>query len=225
MQNVQIEPPSSASGERVLQGTDAWRAQRLGKVTASRIADLTAKTKSGWSASRANYAAQLVAERLTGVPTDGFKSAAMAWGTEYESEARDFYSFVHGVHVAEVGFVAHPSISMAGASPDGLVEDAGLVEFKAPLTATHIETLLGAKIDQRYLKQVQWQMACTGRLWVDWVSYDPRMPDEMRLHVRRVVRDQVMIAELESQVRDFLAEVAGTVDRLVQMYRMPVAAE
>lgn len=207
------------------QGSDEWRLARLGKVGASMVADATARTKTGWGASRANLAARLVAERLTGTLTESFVNDAMRHGTVTEPEAREFYSFVTDVKVEQVGLVLHPTIDMAVASPDGLVGDAGLVEIKCPNTATHIETLLGGEVDGRYVKQMQWQMACTGRQWCDWVSYDPRMPDEMRLFVRRVQRDAEMIAELEKQVSEFLAEVSATVDRLVKIYRAPMAAE
>lgn len=209
----------------VIQGSEEWRMARLGKVGASMVADATARTKSGWGASRANLAARLVAERLTGSLTESFTNEAMRWGTEKEPEARDFYSFVHGVEVQQVGLVLHPHIDMALASPDGLIRDDGLVEIKCPNTATHIDTLLSGEVDARYMKQMQWQMACTGRQWVDWVSYDPRMPDEMRLFVKRVQRDAAMIAELEKQVSEFLHEVSATVDALVKMYRTPMAAE
>lgn len=207
------------------QGSDEWRMARLGKVGASGVADATARTKTGWGASRANLAARLVAERLTGALSEGFTNDAMRWGTEKEPEARQVYQFVHGVDVKQVGLVLHPSIEMTVASPDGLVGDDGLVEIKCPQTATHIETLLCREADSRYIKQMQWQMACTGRQWVDWVSYDPRMPGEMQLFVRRVNRDPVVIAELEKQVSEFLGEVSDTVDRLVKLYRTPMAAE
>ena len=207
------------------QGTDEWRMARLGKVGASMVADATARTKTGWGASRANLAARLVAERLTGVLSESFVNDAMRWGTEKEPEAREFYSFVIGNEVKQVGLVLHPTIDHAVASPDGLVSDGGLVEIKCPNTATHIETLMSGNADPRYLKQMQWQMACTGRQWVDWVSYDPRMPDEMRLFVRRVDRDQKMISELEEQIGEFLSEVERTCSELIARYRAPMAAE
>ena len=209
----------------VLQGSDEWRLARLGKVTASRVADVMAKTKSGFAASRANYAAQLVAERLTGEPAQSFINEAMRWGTEKEPEARSAYAFAHGVSIMPVGFVPHPTIPMTGASPDGMIGDAGLIEVKAPLTATHIETLLGSPIASKYILQMQWQMVCTSRQWCDFVSYDPRLPPEMLLHVRRVPRDPVMIATLESEVGEFLREVSETVDKLIARYRTPLAAE
>lgn len=196
------------------QGTDAWFAMRAGKATASRIADIIAKTKSGPSASRKNYAAQLVAERLTGTVEPGYTNGAMQWGTEKEPEARAAYAFLHDADVVEAEFIIHPSITDSGASPDGFVGTDGLVEIKAPNTATHIETLLGKTVPSKYVTQMQWQMACTGRAWCDFVSFDPRLPDHLSLFVRRVQRDDVMIAELEAEVRAFLLEVSATVSAL-----------
>lgn len=198
----------------IIQGTLEWKALRLGKVTASRVADVMAKTKSGPSASRANYAAQLVAERLTGVAAEGFSNAAMAWGNEKEPEARSLYEFRTEALIEEVGFIDHPSIAMTGASPDGQVDADGLVEIKCPLTATHIDTFVSGAVPTKYLTQMQWQMACTGRAWCDFVSYDPRLPEAMRLFVRRVPRDDARIAELEAEVRTFLAEVDQTIANL-----------
>ncbi len=202
----------------VEQRTDAWFAARLGKVTASKIADVMARTKSGWSASRANYAAQLVTERLTGRPTEGFSNAAMQWGTETEPQARAAYEWERGAAVIEVGFFDHPTVTMSGASPDGLVGDDGLVEIKCPNSATHIATLRGEPIADKYVKQMQWQMACTGRKWCDFASFDPRLPDAMQLHVQRVHRDDAMIAEMEAAVTEFLADVAATVADLEARY-------
>lgn len=205
--------------ETVEQRTDAWFAARVGKVTASRIADLMARTKSGWSASRDNYRAQLVVERLTGQQEGGFTNAAMQWGVDQEAAARECYQFERDVPVAEVGFFNHPSIEMAGASPDGLVGVDGLVEIKCPNTATHIATLRGAPIADKYVKQTQFQMACTGALWCDFVSYDPRLPIEMQLHVQRINRDYALIAEIEAAVVAFLAEVEIEVNALNVLYR------
>lgn len=201
-----------------IQGSDEWFAQRMGKVTASRIGDMMAKTKSGWGASRANYAAQLVAERLTGQPAETFSNTAMKWGTETEPEARAVYSFYSGLSVEECGFIPHPTISQSGASPDGLVGDSGLVEIKCPNTATHIETLLGGIVPSKYNYQMQWQMACTNRTWCDWVSYDPRMPESMRLFTKRIVRDNALLGELEAEVRAFLVEIDETVARLTRAF-------
>lgn len=200
------------------QRTAEWFAARVGKATASRIADIIATTKTGWGASRANYAAQLVAERLTGQPTEMFSNAAMQWGTDTEAEARDAYSFFRDVDVAEIGFVDHPVIGMSGASPDGLIGADGLVEIKCPNTATHIATLQGRSVPSKYITQINWQMACTGRQWCDFASYDPRLPEAMRLFVHRIERDDAAIAQLEDQVAEFLAEVAQTVAELRSLY-------
>ena len=197
-----------------LQRTDDWFARRCGKATGSRIADIVAKTKTGWGAARVNYLAQLVAERLTGRVEDGFKSSAMQWGIDTEPQAIEAYEAITLSVVDPVGFVDHPHIGMAGASPDGLVGDDGLVEIKCPNTATHIDALLGSAIPGKYLTQMQWQMACTGRQWCDYVSFDPRMPPHLQMRIKRVERDQGRIDELEKMVSDFLAEVASKVEAL-----------
>lgn len=212
------------SAHEVAQGTDDWQALRLGKVTASRIADLMALTRTGWGTSRTNYMAELVAERLTGVKSEGFSNAAIKWGLEMEPQARDAYVFFADADVTQIGFVDHPRIAMTGASPDGLVGDAGLVEIKCPLTATHIETLLTASVREKYLFQMQWQMACTGRQWCDFVSYDPRMPERMRYFCQRMPRNDRLIADLERQVSEFLREVADKVAALQAKYPERIAA-
>lgn len=208
----------------LVQGTDEWLSIRLGKVTASRVADVIARTKTGPSASRANYMAELVAERLTGARSETFTNAAMAWGTYNEPEARLAYEFRTDVTVEQVGFISHPIIEMSGASPDGLVATDGLVEFKCPNTATHIDTLLTGSIPGKYETQMLWQMACTGRAWCDFASFDPRLPEEMRLFVKRFARDDARIAEMEEQVREFLFELDTTVRRLSERYSLKVAA-
>lgn len=205
------------------QRSEEWFRQRLGKVTASRIGDLMAKTKTGYSTSRANYAAQLIAERLTGTVQDSYSNAAMQWGTETEPQARAMYAFTTGLEAEETGFHDHPTIIMSGASPDGLVGDAGLVEVKCPITATHIATLRGSGIDRKYILQMQWQMACTKRDWCDFVSFDPRMPPEMQLHVERIERDNALIAEIEGEVTAFLTEVTNTVLDLQRRYMKEAA--
>lgn len=208
------------------QGSDAWHAARCGKVTGSRVADVVRKTKSGVSASRATYAGELVAERLSGFQSSSsFSTRATEWGKEQEATARQLYSLMTDAKVSTVGFVDHHSIEWSGVSPDGLVDDTGLVSFKCPNSSNHIATLLGAPIDPDYVKQMVWEMACTGREWCDFVSFDPRLPPEMQIEIRRVYRDPVVIAELEIEVRKFLGEVADTVDRLVKQFRTPMAAE
>lgn len=207
------------------QRSPEWFEARLGKVTASCIAKVMAKLKTGKpSADRENYAAQLMAERLTGMQQDSFSNAAMQWGTETEPQARAAYEFLHGVTVEEVGFVDHPTLAMSGASPDGLVGSAGLVEIKCPITKTHFETLEGAPIADKYIKQMQWQMACTGREWCDFASYDPRVPESMKLHVTRVDRDDALIAEIEAEVSAFLIEIDMRVADLRARYELKEAA-
>jgi putative phage-type endonuclease len=194
--------------------TSDWRVARLGKATSSRIADIVARTKSGYSTSRANYAAQLVCERLTGVAAETYQSAAMVWGIEKEPEARRLYAFAHDVTVRPAGFLDHPTLAMSGASPDGLVGEDGLVEVKCPLTATHLDTVLGRAIPGKYLTQTQWQLAVSGRRWCDFVSYDPRLPADLRLFTQRVPRNAILIGALEREVERFLAEVDATIAKL-----------
>lgn len=201
------------------QGSPEWHAQRIGKATASRVSDIIAKTKSGPSASRKNYLAELVAERLTGQPATSFTNAAMQWGTDTEPQARDAYAFLSDVEVTPATFIDHPTIDMSGASPDGFVADAGLIEIKCPNTATHIETLLSEDVPAKYITQMQWQMACTKRAWCDFVSFDPRLPIDMQIFVTRVERDSDQISNLEQEVSAFLAEVSQTVERLTQRFR------
>jgi putative phage-type endonuclease len=210
--------------DEIIQGSDEWFAARLGKVTASRIADVIAKTKTGYSSSRANYAAQLVAERLTGVVQESYSNAAMQWGSDQEPDARVAYEFLTSANVIEVGFVTHPTILMSGASPDGLVGKDGLVEIKCPNTATHIETLLGASVPAKYEAQMLWQLACTGRKWCDFVSYDPRLPEDMQVFIQRMDRDNAKIAALEAEVGSFLLEVEQTVRALIRRYGEKAAA-
>lgn len=198
------------------QRSEAWFQRRIGRVTASRVADVVARTRTGYAASRANYMAQLVCERLTGKPTEQFSNAAMEWGVEQEAAARDAYSARVGELVTEVGFIDHPAIPMAGASPDGIV-GAGIVEIKCPSTATHIEYLFDRDPPQKYFYQMQWQMACTGADWCDWVSYDPRMPENLQLLVVRIRRDTDCIMVLEKEVSEFLAELDVKVAKLKEM--------
>lgn len=195
------------------QRTDDWFAARLGKVTASRVADVIAKTKTGYGAGRANYAADLVVERLTGQKASSFTNAAMEWGTEQEPYARAAYAAKTGILVEEVGFIDHPTVAMSGASPDGLAEE-GLVEIKCANTATHLEYIFDGKPPQKYVTQMQWQMACAGKPWCDFVSYDPRLPERLRLLVVRVPRDDDYIKMLEQEVTTFLQELDDKLNKL-----------
>jgi len=196
------------------QRTEEWFKQRLGKVTASAIANVIAKTKTGPSASRENYSTQLTLERLTGQQAEFYTNAAMEWGTATEPQARSAYEVYREVFVDEVGFIDHPTIAMSGASPDGFVGEDGLVEIKCPESKTQMETLLNQKVPTKYQPQMQWQMACTGRKWCDFESYDPRMPANLQIFVQRVERNDLYIKMLEDEVQAFLAEIDQKVEIL-----------
>lgn len=207
------------------QGTPEWQAMRCGKVTASRVADVMRSGRGGKpSASRARYMGELVTERLTGVVSETFKSRDMEWGNETEEEAGNVYAFERGATLHKIAFVDHPTIEMSGCSPDRLVGDDGLIEAKCPASHTHIETLLTDKISPDYVRQIHWQLACTGRAWCDFISYDPRLPIEMRLYVKRFHRDQPAIETMEAEVTSFLQETAEMVSDLRRKFQMEVAA-
>ena len=191
----------------IKQGTEEWHQIRLGKVTASRVSDVMSKIKSGESAGRKNYKMDLVVERLTNTPTSSFTNAAMAWGTETEPLARMAYEVHSGNFVETVAFIQHPSIEWFGCSPDGLIGSEGNLEIKCPNTSTHIDYLLAGVPPAKYVPQMQTQMACTGRLWTDFVSYDPRLPPELQLFVVRLDRDEAYIQQIEDEVKQFLDEV------------------
>jgi len=195
------------------QRTEEWFSARLGKVTASRVADVLAKIKSGESASRKNYKMELVVQRLTGKAGESFTNAAMEWGTEQEPFARMAYEVHTGTFVKEEGFVDHPTIEGFGCSPDGIVGE-GLIEIKCPNTANHIETVLENKAPSKYIPQMQCQMACTGAKWCDFVSFDPRVPEDLQLFVVRVERDQEYIDSMEVEVKQFLSEVLDLFNQL-----------
>ncbi|UOF80912.1 exonuclease [Caudoviricetes sp.] len=197
------------------QGSQEWLASRAGMVTASRIADVIAKGKgAAESAVRRDYRAQIVAEILTGKPQDdGFTNAAMQWGTETEPFARAAYEALYGVMVDQCGLVLHPTIERGAASPDGLVVD-GLVEIKCPKTATHLEYLMAGTAPAKYQPQMLWQMACTEREFCDFISFDPRLPQDLQMIVVRFERDDKRIKEIEAEVIKFLAEVDATIEQL-----------
>ena len=197
------------------QRSPEWFAARAGKVTASRIADVLAKIKSGEAAARRNYKAQLVAEIISGMPQDnGFVTADMQYGIDMESEARAAYEAEEGVLVEQVGMVQHPRIERAAASPDGCVGDAGLVEIKVPKLATHLAWLLAGVVPSEHHPQMLWQMACCERDWNDFASYRPDLPDALRLFRVRLDRDNTRIREMEAETVVFLAEVDEMVAKL-----------
>lgn len=196
------------------QRTDEWLQARLGKLTASRMADVLAKTKTGYSTSRENYAMELALERITGTRQEGFTSAAMQLGTDTEPYARAAYEMQAGVLVQEVGFIDHPSIAMTGASPDGLIGPDGLLEIKCPDSKQHLSYLRGRMPPKKYQPQMAWQLICTGRKWCDFVSYDPRMPEGLQLFVTRYTPTTAELATMEEEAKTFLSEVAAIVQEI-----------
>jgi putative phage-type endonuclease len=202
----------------LVQGSKEWHAARAGSLGASSLHEVVAKTKSGWSTSRANRMASLILERLTGKPQDSYTNAAMQHGVDTEPEARAAYEFHADADVTLVGLVRHPSIVGTHASPDGLVGQSGVLEIKCPQPAAHLALLEGEPIPSKYLIQVQWQIRCCDREWGDFVSYNPFFPERMRLFAQRVPRDDKHITELEASVRDFLSELEEKLSALVSRY-------
>jgi hypothetical protein len=192
------------------QGTTAWKMERLGHITASRIADVLATVKTGEAKGREKYRWEIVTQRITNEITEGYTNEAMAWGTATEPQARVMYAIKNTTLVEQVGFVKHPTLQWVGASPDGLVDEDGLIEIKCPNTDTHLQTILGDKAPSKYVPQMQMQMWVTGREWCDFVSYDPRLPDDLSYFCKRVKRDNSFIAKMEVEVKQFLDEVANT---------------
>jgi putative phage-type endonuclease len=202
------------------QRTTEWHDARRGKVTASKVFDVINRTKKGeFYASRETYKNSLIAAIVTGETTVTYESEAMRWGTEKEEEARNEYAKTVFEKVTEVGFIDHPRISGAGASPDGYVGADGLIEIKAPNTTTFIEYILSDKVPDNYIAQMQWQMACTGRLWCDFVAYDPRMPDDIRMFIKRVERDDLYISTMEEMVVAFIKEINETVEKIKNLIK------
>jgi putative phage-type endonuclease len=198
----------------VQQGSSEWFSLRAGKVTASRVADILAKTKTGPSASRQNYLVELAIQRITGIIQESYSNSAMEWGTQTEPQARVAYEVNTNNFVDQVAFVDHPSIKWFGCSPDGLVSDRGLVEIKCPNSSTHWEYFKNKKPPQKYIIQMQTQMAVTGKDWCDFVSFDPRMPERSQLLIVRINRDEDFITEIEAEVQKFLEEVQTEVNMM-----------
>ena len=197
------------------QRSEEWFQARLGKVTASRVADVLAKIKSGESASRRNYKIQLVSERLTGERQETYINQAMQDGIDREQFARDRYVQQFG-EVEKVGFVKHPTLE-AGASPDGMVGDDGIIEIKCPMGSTHTETLMTQDIPSKYVPQVQFQLLVTGRKWCEFVSYNPMFPEHLQVFVKRIEADPVYQKELELEVKQFLEEVDTIINKLKEI--------
>ena len=196
------------------QGSEAWRLLRVGKVSASRMADLLAKTKSGASASRAKYMAQLLCERMTGQPTEFFTTAAMQRGVDVEPLARQAYEAHNLTSVEQIAWVEHPTIPFSGCSPDGFVGEHGLIEIKCKEIHNHFDTILSDRIDPDHQAQMMWQMACTGRQWCDYVCFDDRAPEGLQLFIKRLERNEELIKQMEDEVRKFLKDLEDMIYKL-----------
>jgi len=199
--------------ERYLeQGSYEWKLARLGHISGSNISDVLAKGK---GVTRKNLMMKLLSERLTAVPTESWTNSAMEWGIEQEPYARMEYEVSCETFVEKTGFWKHPEIEWLGVSPDGLVGKDGLVEIKCPNTTTHLEYLFDNEVPKDYYKQMQCQMWVTGRTWCDFISYDPRLHKESkRLFVKRCLRDEQLITEMEVAVKEFLTELQNLIIKL-----------
>jgi len=198
-------------GIMIEQGTPEWHELRRGKVTASRVADILAKTKTGTSASRQNYLIELALQRTTKAIEPSYTNAAMEWGTATEPQARVAYEVNTSNFVDQVPFIDHPTIEGFGCSPDGLVGADGLLEIKCPNSATHWEYYKAKEPPKKYFIQMQAQMSVTGAKWCDFVSFDPRMPERSQLLIVNVPRDPEFIVYMEAEIKIFLDEVATEV--------------
>ena len=200
------------------QGSEAWFAERAGHCTASRAADVLARIKAGEAAVRRKYRIQLVTERLTGIPVSGYQNAAMQWGTQTEPYGREAYEVETGAMVQQVGFLKHPEVAWCGASPDGCVDDDGLIEIKCPESTTHLEWMDAERVPPEHVAQIQFQLWVTGRKYCDFVSYDPRFPEPLRLLIVRAKRDEKYIENLAAEVCNFLADVDALHYRLTNKH-------
>lgn len=198
------------------QGTDEWKQARVGVPSGSKFADIMAK---GSGATRATYLTALALERITKVREDFKTTFAMEQGTEREPFARSAYEAHTGQFVTEIGFCMHDTL-MVGVSPDGLVGKAGMTEYKCPMPKTHLEYLRldPGKCPTAYRWQVQGQLWVAEREWCDFVSYNPDFPENAQMVIRRVVRDEIAIAELESEVVKFLEDIEREI-RFIKSYK------
>ena len=205
----------------VIQRSPEWYALRAGKLTGSCAKDMLATVKSGEAAKRRDLRFKLVAERLSGQSQeDGFVNAAMQWGIDKEADAIKAYEARTGQLVRTVGFCQHEAL-MAGTSPDGLVGDDGIVSIKCPKTATHLSYLRAGVEPDEHRAQNTHELWVTGRRWVDFVSYDPRLPEHLRLLVLRVRRAGVELDDYEARAVAFLAEVDTELQAIRTMTVLP----
>lgn len=201
----------------VIQGSPEWLEARKGMLTSCRIAAACSFNKSGKeSEKRAKMKLEILYELITGRAMEHYVSPAMEFGIENEGRARAEYEYIKKVNVEEAGFVLHPSLDRCGASPDGVINGEGLLEIKVPNTLTHLEYLRDGIVPSEYMPQITWQLACAGpeAKYCDFVSFDPRLPDELQMFVVRVDRDEKKIAEQENQAVIFLEEVVQEFERI-----------
>ena len=204
------------------QRSEEWFELHKGRVTASYMADVIDFRKTGDKgpgAKRLAYMGKKIAETLTGeLDMTGYVSPAMLWGNKYEDEARRAYTLAREIMVDQIGFAIHPENERFGASPDGLIGDEGLLEIKCPDTSTHIRWIMGGMVPEEHRPQMFAQMACTGRDWCDFVSYDPRLTRRYQLFIPpRLEADTATILEVETHVRQFLAEMDAAIERLGEL--------
>ncbi|MBB4077214.1 exodeoxyribonuclease (lambda-induced) [Bartonella fuyuanensis] len=200
------------------QRTAQWFQARLGKVTASNVYNVINKTAKGTPTGKyEEYKIKLITERLIGEISPHYETENMRWGIEHEENALREYSFIYDVEITKCGFIQHPTIKMAGASPDGLIGDDGLVEVKCPRSTTHIRFCIDNEIRPEYHTQMQFQMACTGRQWCDFVSYDPRFAgtsSHLRIKIKRLYRNDKEIQQINQEVESFLTEIEREIQRI-----------
>ncbi|GAA4667291.1 lambda exonuclease family protein [Bartonella pachyuromydis] len=200
------------------QRTAEWFQARLGKVTASNIYNILSKTAKGLPTSKYDdYKIKLITERLTGQTSPYYETEDMKWGIENEEDALREYAFIYDTEVKRCGFIQHPTIQMAGASPDGFVGEDGLIEIKCPRSTNHSRFIINNEIKPEYLAQMQFQMACTGRKWCDFISYDPRFTRDashLRMKIKRIYRDDKQIEQINQAVESFLVEIKQEIQRI-----------
>lgn len=197
------------------QGSGAWLNQRVGKLTASRMADAMDFTGKGKeSAKRKALKIEVLAERLTGDAVPHFVSEFMKWGIEVEPEAKQAFELRTGKILTPCGFVPHPQIPDFGASPDSLLGSEFVFEAKCPQTTTHIAWMLAGGVPEQHKPQILAQLACTRRTAAYFCSYDPRLPERQRLYIVEWEPKREEIEAVEEAARVFLAEVEAMFDQL-----------
>lgn len=199
------------------QGSGAWLNQRVGKLTASRMAAAMDFKKTGEpSAERLKLMKELLAERLTGDAVPHYVNDFMRHGIEYEPQAKEEYQIVSGNILTPCGFVEHPTIEYFGGSPDALIDADAVFEAKCPQTTTHIGWIEAGKVPEQHKPQILAQLACTRRSRAVFVSFDPRIPGRQRLFIREWEPSADEIAAVEQAAVEFLRELDQRFQNLVE---------